>query len=139
MSLSTHKPVQGNIIAAMAWRVKYRITDEDTVQWVPIMSLGVHGKNRGGPYPAGLRCRALCESSVTRGFNKEEVNHAGVVVEERPIAAVAGIDYVSMSVHNKEKTEAREAPGERGKTSRDGGTKGSRSSSGSRRHGGGTA
>ena len=107
MSLSTHKPVQGNIIAAMAWRVKYRITDEDVVQWVPIMSLGVHAKNRGGPYPAGLRCRALCESSVTAGFNKEELNHAGVVVQERPISAVAA-DYVSMGAHNKAKSEGDE-------------------------------
>ena len=98
---------QGNIVAAMAWRVKYRVS-ENCNKFVPILWLGVHKQNRGSVYPAGLRCRALGESSVTRGYSKEEVNHAGVVVEERPLAAVAEPGYESMSAYNTTHSKADE-------------------------------
>ena len=104
---SKAEPTSGNIVQAMAWRGKYRV-DKNGKRTIPILLLGVHKQNRGGPYPAGLRCRSLCESSVTRGFNKEELNHAGVVVEERPLTAVAGANYVSMSEHNKYKSKSDE-------------------------------
>ena len=101
---SKAEPTSGNIVQAMAWRVKYRV-DKNGKRTIPILLLGVHKQNRGGPYPGGLRCRSLCESAVTRGFNKEELNHAGVVVEEMPIAAIAGADDVSMSEHNRERNQ----------------------------------
>ena len=81
--------------AAMAWRVKYRkIEDAGKVirMKLRIASLGVHPKNRGGVYPAGVRCKGSCVDVVEVGFVKEEVNHAGVVVEElqHSTSAVAG-------------------------------------------------
>ena len=96
------------MIAAMAWRVKYRKTDEDgkvVRKKVSIDSLGVHPKNRGGVYPSGVRCKSLCVEVIEVGFIKEEVNHAVVAVEETPAAHIRsrGDDYVSGSSYNVEK------------------------------------
>ena len=93
--------------AAMAWRVKYRKIDHDgkVIRLkLRIESLGVHPKNRGGVYPAGVRCKGLCVDVVEAGFVKEEVNHAVVVVEETPAERIRsrGTDYVSGSTYNVE-------------------------------------
>ena len=82
----------GLAVAAMAYRVKYRLTNSDgTVQKVilRVTSLGVHKKNRGGTYPAGVRVRSLCENVIPQGFQKECVNHACIVVEIIPVAELA--------------------------------------------------
>ena len=84
---------EGLMVAAMAFRVKYRKTDTDgkvVKSNVRIAELGVHRKNRGGVYPAGVRCVSLCEEVVPAGFVKEEVNHALIAVEIRRPSAVAG-------------------------------------------------
>jgi hypothetical protein len=96
------------MIAAMAWRVKYRKTDGDhkvVRTKVRIENLGVHPKNRGGVYPSGVRCKALCVEVIEVGFVKEEVNHAVVAVEETPAAHIRsrGEEYVSGSTYNVQK------------------------------------
>jgi hypothetical protein len=96
------------MIAAMAYRVKYRKTDEAHKvirKKVPVDSLGVHPKNRGGVYPSGVRCKSLCVEVIEVGFIKEEVNHAVVAVEETPAAHIRsrGEKYVSGSTYNVEK------------------------------------
>ncbi len=79
--------ISGIITAAMAWRVKYRKLDDIgrvVRRTYPIENLGVHPNNRGGVYPAGIRCKGLAVELCTNGFVKEECNHAGVAVEEVP-------------------------------------------------------
>ena len=58
----------------------------------------------GGVYPAGDRCKNLCIDVVEAGFVKEDVDHAGVAVEETPLedAAKRGQAYVSGKAHNKD-------------------------------------
>ena len=108
---------RGNCSAAMAYRAKYRVKEGPAKQYVAIQWLGVHKKNRGGAYPSGLRCRALGLGSLARGFSKEELNHAGVVVQERPLSEVAAQrafmndganTYQSMSEYNIGKSKADE-------------------------------
>jgi hypothetical protein len=96
------------MIAAMAWRVKYRKTDEGNKvvrKRLRVENLGVHPKNRGGVYPSGVRCKSLCVEVMDVGFIKEEVNHAVVAVEETPAAHIRsrGEEYVSGSTYNVEK------------------------------------
>ena len=93
------------VTAAMAWRVKYRKTTSDGKVLrvkLPVGGLGVHYKNRGGVYPAGVRCKSLCEETVDVGFSKEEINHAGVSVEEAPAEHIRsrGTEYISGSAYN---------------------------------------
>ena len=50
------------MMAAMAYRVKYRITGPGgkVIEiWVRIETTGVHKKNRGGVYPSGVRCKSV--------------------------------------------------------------------------------
>ena len=64
----------GTMIAGMAYRVKYRKTcssGRPVVKYLPIGILGVHQKNRGGVYPAGVRCKALNLSICNSGLVKE--------------------------------------------------------------------
>ena len=94
------------MVAAMAWRVKYRKTGPDgkvRKRKLRLESLGVHPMNRGGVYPAGLRCRSLANDSCCVGFVKEELNSNVVVVEETPAEHVAGRgrDYISGSTYNR--------------------------------------
>ena len=96
---------QSTVTAAMAWRVKYRKTLPDGKVHrtkLRIESLGVHRKNRGGLYPAGVRCKSLCEEAIGVGFVKEELNHAGVAVEETPAEHIRsrGVDFVTGSAYN---------------------------------------
>ena len=100
---------QGIMQAGMAWRVKYRKLDADgqVVRIkLPVKTLGCHRKNRGGVYASGLRCKDLCIDVLTKGFLKEEVDHAGVAVEETPIDEIGQRekDYVSGKAYNKDKS-----------------------------------
>jgi hypothetical protein len=75
------------MVAAMAFRVKYREYGLDGLpvkRFLRIVDLGVHKKNRGGNFPAGVRCKGLCVDVVIAGFLKEEVNHACIAVQEAP-------------------------------------------------------
>ena len=97
------------MVAGMARRVKYRKHDNDgnvLRMRLPVHTLGCHPKNRGGVYASGLRCKGLCIDVVEAGFVKEEVDHAGVAVEETPLedAASRGQAYVSGKAHNKEQS-----------------------------------
>jgi hypothetical protein len=101
--------IAGNVVMAMAWRVKYRVMDAHgsvLQRFIPIMSLGPHMMNRGGVYPSGIRCKSLNVEVLTKGFAKEECNHTGVCVEERPAEEVTGRphDYVSLRAFNKSKS-----------------------------------
>ena len=88
-----HLQGQGLMIYAMAMRVKYRKHGHDGVfrKHTPqTKDMGVHKKNRGGQYPAGVRCKSLCSEALEAGFLKEEVNHCCVVVEEAPVEEILG-------------------------------------------------
>ena len=90
-------PNMGLIARAMAWRVKYRKVDkagQPIRMLLRVDSLGVHKNNRGGVFPAGLRCRSLCGDVLHAGFIKEDVNHAGVAVEEPPAE-----EFIRLRVH----------------------------------------
>ena len=72
------------ITASACWRVKYRLVTQDGAiirKQIRIEYLGVHPRNRGGVYPAGVRVKCLAVETLDAGFVKEEVNHAVVVVE----------------------------------------------------------
>ena len=72
---------QGLVVRASALRVKYRKGNKVRVR---IESMGVHPKNRGRVYPAGIRVKRLCGEAVVVGFVKEDVGHNCVAVEEPP-------------------------------------------------------
>ena len=104
----------GIMAAGMAWRVKYRKKDArgNMVRlMLPIHSLGVHSKNRGGVYAAGIRCTELNMEVLESGFVKEEVNHAAVAVEETPTEEVPkrGADYISGKAYNKNQSSKDDA------------------------------
>ena len=87
---------------ASAWRVKYRDMKGTQKIRVRIENLGVHECNRGGVYPAGIRCRDLCIEVLKIGFLQEEFTHALVAVEEKPIEQIRqSMDYVSASQYNR--------------------------------------
>ena len=97
----------GLMVAAMAYRVKYRTDNIDgkaKEKVVRIETMGVHKKNRGGVYPSGIRCKSLCVEVLEAGFLKEEVNHACIVVQEAPAEEILlrdpGDDMVSASTYN---------------------------------------
>ena len=69
---------------AAAWRVKYRNMKGTPKITVRVENLGVHRNNRAGVYPAGIRCKELCESVISAGFLKEEISDKLVAVEEMP-------------------------------------------------------
>ena len=74
-AMADSKHDKGILIEAMAMRVKYRKTNSDDAPlmlYIPVTDLGVHKKNRGGVYPAGVRCKSLCEEVVVAGFMQEE-------------------------------------------------------------------
>ena len=100
----------GPMVAGMALRVKYRKLDSEgkiVRKKIPLQSLGVHPKNRGGVYAAGLRVRSLAIETVEAGFVKEEVDSGGVVVEETPyeFRDQRGNNYVSGLTYNKVESE----------------------------------
>ncbi len=74
------KPVMhhGTMVRAMAIRVKFRKVDNDgnvIRETVHIRNLACHPKNRGGVYPAGVRCKTLCTEVFNTGFVMEEKLH----------------------------------------------------------------
>ena len=96
----------GPMIAGMALRVKYRRLDSEgniVRKRIPLQSLGVHPKNRGGVYAAGLRVKNLGIETMEAGFVKEEVDSGGVAVEETPYEhrAKRGETYVTGKTYNK--------------------------------------
>ena len=96
------------MVAAMAYRVKYRKANTaGQANKIPVRieSMGVHRKNCGGLYPAGIRCKSLCVEVLEGGFVKEEVNHVCIAVEEAPLQEVirsGGAGMVSASTYNAE-------------------------------------
>ena len=73
---------QGLVIRASAWRVKYRKGNKVRVR---IESMGVHPKNRGRVYPAGVRVESLITDVISIGFDKDDVIYHCVAVEEPPV------------------------------------------------------
>ena len=74
---------------AAAFRAKYKVNT--TPVRVSPWQIGWHPSNRGGNPPSGLRCKALVQQILNRGFDKDEADCGGVLVQERPPAsAVAG-------------------------------------------------
>ena len=74
----------GLTVAAMAYRVKYRtVNSSGQAKKIPVRveSMGVHMKNRGGVYPAGIRCRSLYVDVLVAGF----VSGRHQVLEETPV------------------------------------------------------
>ena len=109
--MALQEPCSTSVITvASAWRAKYRkVTPNDNMMVrvkIRVECLGVHPKNRGGVFPAGIRCRNLCTEVIDVGFVKEEVNHAVVVVEEMPLEQVRsrGVNYLSGSRYNREQS-----------------------------------
>ena len=98
----------GLVMAAMAWRVKYRKKDADGNAIkikAMIAQCGVHKKNRGSVYASGLRVQSLAQDTVRVGFIKEEFNSTGVAVEEPPADYITkvcqkGLDYESGLAYN---------------------------------------
>ena len=79
---------EGVMVAAMAYRVKYRKVDDNDRpirQMLPIGQTGPHPKNRGGVYAAGDRVVGLCKDVLKAGFCKEEIHHGCVAVEAMPL------------------------------------------------------
>ena len=72
----------GLVRAAMALRVKYRVSGER--KHISLSRLGVHPMNRGGVYPQPDTVRNLGLELLNTGFNENEANHEGVCVEEVP-------------------------------------------------------
>ena len=82
--MAASKLSPGLMIAAMAWRAKHRHTDAEgeTMKTHTLShTLGVHHKNRGGVYPAGVRCKNLTAEVGGVGFVKEEVTRQLIAVE----------------------------------------------------------
>jgi hypothetical protein len=109
--MAAPKPYDHSLmVAAMAYRVKYRKVDSDgkTIRiHVRVDSMGVHKKNRGGVYPAGVRCKSLVVEVVQAGFLKEEVSHVCIAVEEVPLEEfIRGGSHVSLraSAYNAEQS-----------------------------------
>ena len=78
--------VEGNanglMIKASAFIAKYA-KDGPKVRLRP-GDAAVHKKNRGGEYPAGLRCQELLVGIAKAGILQDEVDHHGYAVEEMP-------------------------------------------------------
>ena len=96
------------LMAAMAWRVKYRKGQNIMVR---IESMGVHKQNRGGLYPAGIRVKSMCVDVLEVGFLKEEVNHLCIAEEEAPVKEVIrmGGDGTENASSYNEKTSCKDA------------------------------
>ena len=87
---------------ASAWRIKYRDMKSPLKTKVRVESMGVHSQNRGGVYPNGLRCKALCNEAFAAGFLREVCSNMFVAVEDMPmeIARSRG-DYQTASDYNR--------------------------------------
>ena len=77
----------GEVIKAMALRVKYRLTTDlgARKRRLPLTVLGVHPENRDSVYPAADVVRGLGIELARKGFSQEEADHQGVCVQEPPL------------------------------------------------------
>ena len=75
---------QGLVVAASAFRVKYRKGGANVR--VRIGTMGVHQRNRGGVYPAGVRTKRLATDVITIRFDKEDFQHNCVAGGEAPVS-----------------------------------------------------
>ena len=71
---------------AAALRTKYR--RGGGVVRIPVESVGFHPKNRDGQPPNGSRCAELFKDIFGVGFDAEESDNGGVVVEAKPGSTV---------------------------------------------------
>ena len=69
------------MVAAMVWHVKYRKSHSTKVR---VESLCVRPSNRGGVYPASIRCKSLRADILKVVFLKEEDSHQMMATEETP-------------------------------------------------------
>jgi hypothetical protein len=67
---------------AAALRFKYR--RPGGLVRIPVEQVGFHPKNRDGQPPNGSRCMELFKEILDVGFDTEESNNGGIVVEARP-------------------------------------------------------
>ena len=67
---------------AASFRIKYRRHEQ--LLRLPIEQVGFHPKNRDGQPPNGERCCQLAEDIARLGFDRDEADAGGVVVEQRP-------------------------------------------------------
>ena len=67
---------------AAAFRIKYR--RHEHLLRLPLEQVGFHPKNRDGQPPNGERCCQLAEEIARLGFDRDEADAGGVVVEQRP-------------------------------------------------------
>ena len=77
-----------SLCQATALRVKYRDLKHcgraHAKINVRVENCGVHRSNRGGVYPAGIRCKQLCIEVIGDGFMKEEFTNKLVAEQEMP-------------------------------------------------------
>ena len=107
------KCAAGTVTQACAFRAKYRLVDTSGhgIRARTLVNyLAPNTANRGGVYPAGIRCKQLLQDVLVSGFSKEELNNQVVTVEECPpeeLAAViaakqkAGLSYASAATYNR--------------------------------------
>ncbi len=67
---------------AAAFRIKYRT--HDVRIRIPLEQVGFHPKNRDGQPPNGERCAKLCDDILALGFDAEEADSGGVLVQQKP-------------------------------------------------------
>ena len=84
--ISAEGTATGLMIKANAFIAKYAV-EGPKVRLRPGDS-GVHKKNRGGEYPAGLRGKELLVDLAKVGILQDEVDHHGYAVEEMPVEKV---------------------------------------------------
>ena len=73
------------IKVACALRVKYRRSEKVRLQ---PFQVGFHPRNRGGAELSGIRCLDLTKLLVKQGYDDEEADCGGVVVESGPVSMV---------------------------------------------------
>ena len=87
--MAANEEIYGVIRQAMAYRVKYRITDTANPCRIQTSQMGVHNCNRAGVYPQFDRVRGLGNDLLDWGFSAEEADHVGVCVQEVPASELA--------------------------------------------------
>ena len=93
--------INGIMIKATAYIAKFSI--EGPKVRVRPSEAGVHKKNRGGEYPAGLRAKELLIKIATDGIIQDEVDHHGYAVEEMPLQEMMqrkDTDFISTLEYN---------------------------------------
>ena len=84
-----HKKVSETLIRqASALRVKYRCAGGQVR--IPVEQVGFHPCNRDGQPPNGERCARLCEEIINMGYDADEANNSGVVVQQQPGTSTIG-------------------------------------------------